>query len=105
MVGGAKCGMTTLKPWSKLCFNADVFALHITTVRVTIKASATKPGVPNKKSCFEPNASYLLEIPYSDDRELLMDILYYGSEVRIIVPKELRKKVASRLAKAVGQYR
>lgn len=48
--------------------------------------------------------SYELQVPYSDPRELLMDILRYGPEVEVIAPEELRKEVAVRLAKAAAQY-
>lgn len=48
---------------------------------------------------------YELQIPYSDPRELLMDILKYGPEVEVIAPVELRLMVAERLTAAAGQYR
>ncbi len=38
--------------------------------------------------------SYILEIPYSDSRELMMDILKYGPDVEVLGPKVLREKVA-----------
>jgi predicted DNA-binding transcriptional regulator YafY len=47
---------------------------------------------------------YILEVPYSDDRELLMDILRYGPDVEVLAPKALRETVATRLRDAVAQY-
>jgi len=47
---------------------------------------------------------YELQIPYSDPRELLMDILKYGAEVEVIAPAELREKVAERLRAAAERY-
>ncbi|MEZ5435535.1 MAG: YafY family protein [Pseudomonadales bacterium] len=37
--------------------------------------------------------SITLEVPYSDDRELLMDILKHGAEVQVIKPAALKKRV------------
>lgn len=47
---------------------------------------------------------YELQVPYSDERELLMDILKYGPEVEVIAPDELRGQVADRLRRASGLY-
>jgi predicted DNA-binding transcriptional regulator YafY len=47
---------------------------------------------------------YILEVPYSDDTELLMDILKYGPQVEVLAPDDLRTKVAQRLRKAAAQY-
>ncbi|TAN84433.1 MAG: YafY family transcriptional regulator [Gallionella sp.] len=59
---------------------------------------------PNQKSSFDKDGNYLLEIPYSDDRELLMDILKYGGDVEVISPQALRKRVADELRRAHGRY-
>lgn len=52
----------------------------------------------------EPDGSYLLKVPYSDDRELLGDILRFGADVQVLEPKELRSKVQKTLLEAVGKY-
>lgn len=54
---------------------------------------------------FDGDGSYLLEIPYSDDRELLMDILRHGGDVEVLEPAELRKRVAEALAETARLYR
>jgi predicted DNA-binding transcriptional regulator YafY len=59
---------------------------------------------PEQKGEMQPDGSYLLHIPYSDDRELLMDILKYGEEVEVLKPKVLRNKVKDKLQQAAGQY-
>jgi predicted DNA-binding transcriptional regulator YafY len=59
---------------------------------------------PRQKGKFERNGSYLLEIPYSDDRELVMDILRHGPEVEVIAPKVLRERVVELLEGARGKY-
>lgn len=59
---------------------------------------------PRQKSHFE-NGAYILEIPYSDDRELVMDILKYGPDVEVLAPEALRVKVLEYLSQANDQYR
>lgn len=45
-----------------------------------------------------------LAIPYSDPRELLMDILRHGEDVEIIAPEELRDQVKERLKRTLAHY-
>ncbi len=47
---------------------------------------------------------YELQIPYSDERELLMEILKYGPDVEVIAPEELRNKVHQYLQQAMQHY-
>ncbi len=51
------------------------------------------------------NGYYMLEIPYSDDRELILDILKQGPDVEVITPASLRRAIAERLRSAAGQYK
>jgi len=59
---------------------------------------------PQQKGRME-NGCYILEIPYSDDRELVLDTLKHGPDVEVLRPKSLRKKVLEQLLRAAGQYR
>jgi len=59
---------------------------------------------PEQQSAWLPDGSYRLEVPYSDDRELVMDILKHGAEVEVEGPAELRRRVAHLLADAVRRY-
>ena len=59
---------------------------------------------PRQKSKFEPDGSYLLEMPYADDRELLMDILKYGPDAEVLAPATLRETVAERLRQSAKRY-
>ena len=43
-------------------------------------------------------------MPYSDPRELVMDILKYGADVEVVRPLTLRRLVASQLEKAARRY-
>ncbi len=51
------------------------------------------------------NGGFELCIPCGDPRELIMDILTYGSEVEVLRPKKPRNAVAGRLKAATRQYR
>ncbi len=59
---------------------------------------------PDQITRLLPNGSVELEIPYSDDRELLADVLRHGADVQVLRPRELRRKVAEVLAAAASQY-
>lgn len=58
---------------------------------------------PQQKGWFEKE-HYFLEIPYSDDRELTLDILKYGPDVEVMAPAALRRAVAEKLRAAARQY-
>jgi predicted DNA-binding transcriptional regulator YafY len=51
------------------------------------------------------DGSYLMEVPYSDPRELVMDILKHGDQVEVLGPKTLRNQVAEAHRRAAEQYR
>ena len=59
---------------------------------------------PKQRGWFEADGSYLLELPYSAEQELLMDILRHGPEVEVLSPERLRMRVREQLAAAVGRY-
>jgi predicted DNA-binding transcriptional regulator YafY len=59
---------------------------------------------PNQESRFDGAGFYFLRVPYSDDRELMMDILKHGSHVEVLQPNELRKRVAEEINAAAMKY-
>ena len=59
---------------------------------------------PRQKARFDKDGTYLLEVPFSDSRELVMDILKQGAGVEVLAPATLRKDVAAQLQKALDQY-
>jgi predicted DNA-binding transcriptional regulator YafY len=59
---------------------------------------------PKQKSRMEPDGSYVLEVPFSSDRELAMDVLRYGADVEVIGPRMLREEIAQRLRSAAARY-
>ena len=56
---------------------------------------------PNQQGRFDTDGSYLLELPYADPRELVMDILRHVPEVEVVGPATLHKAVAEKLRQAV----
>ena len=52
----------------------------------------------------EADGSYVLELPYSGEPELVMDLLRHGAGVEVIAPPTLRARVAEELAAAASQY-
>jgi predicted DNA-binding transcriptional regulator YafY len=50
------------------------------------------------------DGGFLLTVPYSDPRELVLEILRYGPDVRVLEPPELQQEVAKRLRAAADQY-
>ena len=47
---------------------------------------------------------YELKVPYSNSRELLMDVLKYGADAEIVAPVSLREEMKIMLQLAVGAY-
>ena len=47
---------------------------------------------------------YELKLPYSNARELLMDVLHYGSDAVIVEPQSLREQARALLALALSNY-
>jgi predicted DNA-binding transcriptional regulator YafY len=59
---------------------------------------------PQQKGRFERDGSYLLELPFSDPRELAMDVLRHGPHVEVLEPASLREAVKEQLAAALARY-
>lgn len=57
-----------------------------------------------QKASFDKDGNYILEFEYNQDPELVMDILKHGSEVEVLAPAGLRKRVKEELQKAIQQY-
>ena len=58
-----------------------------------------------QKSRFEEDGSYLLEVPYAEEQELVMDLLRYGADVEVLEPAPLRERVTAALTAALARYR
>jgi predicted DNA-binding transcriptional regulator YafY len=59
---------------------------------------------PEQQSTTEADGSFVLSIPYSDDRELVGDILRFGPEVEVLSPPALKASVQKMLLAAIGRY-
>jgi predicted DNA-binding transcriptional regulator YafY len=59
---------------------------------------------PEQITSLDREGGYRLEFPYSDDRELIMDILKFGPDVEVLGPTSLRKAVVERLHSSLKQY-
>lgn len=59
---------------------------------------------PDQKGSLDLDGSYTLEVPYSDERELIGDILKYGSDVEVLSPMSLRKALKTHLTQALATY-
>ncbi len=52
----------------------------------------------------EADGSYVLELPYSKEPELVMDLLRHGAGVEVLAPPSLRMRVSTEHAVAARQY-
>ncbi len=59
---------------------------------------------PMQESAFEDDGSYVLSFPYSDDRELIGDIMRFGADVQVLAPPALRSKVQKSFLEAAARY-
>jgi len=58
----------------------------------------------SQRTRFEKDGSYVLEVPYADDRELVMEILKFGADVEVLGPDVLRRKISKQLETARRKY-
>ncbi len=59
---------------------------------------------PQQEGHFELDGAWLLRLPFSDPRELVMDILRYADDVEVLAPSTLRQAVKEQLARAAARY-
>jgi predicted DNA-binding transcriptional regulator YafY len=57
-----------------------------------------------QRTHFEDDGRFVLEIPFADDRELLMDILKYGRDVEVVSPAELQRRVVQEAQAVADNY-
>ncbi|MER2622355.1 MAG: WYL domain-containing protein [Accumulibacter sp.] len=60
---------------------------------------------PKQEGKFLDDGSYELRVPYADNRELIMDIMKYGSDCQVIEPEALQASVAQELRRGLKNYR
>ena len=79
--------------WAKLRFTAEA-----------ARWVSAQVWHPRQRAKLEADGSYVLEIPYSHERELVMEILKYGADVEVLAPDSLRSRVAEDLKRAANSY-
>jgi proteasome accessory factor C len=60
---------------------------------------------PKQKGQWIDKKTYRLAIPYGHDRELLMDVLKWGADARIVSPSSLKNKAVSILSQTIKNYK
>lgn len=65
---------------------------------------ATEHWHPQQKGEFEADGSYVLEVPYADHRELVMDVLKHGTHCEVLGPEGLRRGVGEEVRKLANKY-
>jgi len=59
---------------------------------------------PKQRARFEKDGRYVLEVPYSSEKELVMDILKFGPEVEVLAPDALRESVRKLAERTAAAY-
>ena len=81
--------------------------LQFATLRFTPKRArwvAQETWHPRQHGEFAADGSYLLRLPYSDARELSMDILRFGADVEVLGPDTLRQGIEAEARRLVELY-
>lgn len=81
------------KGWATILFSAEA-----------ARWAAEERWHSQQQGLFLPDGSYELRLPYSNPRELLMDVLRYGPDARITAPQSLRSEAQILLQLALSQY-
>ncbi len=80
---------------------------HTAHLRFTARAArwvSRERWHPTQSGQFLADGRYDLKVPYTDNRELVMDLMRHGSDVEVLGPPELRQTVIARLEAARQQY-
>lgn len=60
---------------------------------------------PDQVGYTEPNGCYRLRVPYTDHRELMMDILRFGAECEVLSPPDLRHCLKMQAERMLACYK
>ena len=83
-------------------------AEHLARLRFSAEAArwaADEAWHPQQQGAWLADGCYELQVPYGDDRELLMEIRRYGPDVEVLAPSLLRQRLAESLQQALAAYR
>ncbi|HUO81895.1 MAG TPA: WYL domain-containing protein [Gammaproteobacteria bacterium] len=59
---------------------------------------------PEQSGSYELDGGYVLQVPFSDPRELLADVLSHGADVEVLAPPSLRLAVEEQLKRSAAKY-
>lgn len=82
-------------------------AVQWATLRFTPERArwvATEQWHPEQKGEWDAQGHWVLQIPYSDDRELVMDILRHTPEVEVLKPGGLRQRVLEKMQESLSRW-
>jgi len=77
------------------------------TLRVSAQAAqwvSREQWHPDQQGKWQDDGSYELKVPFSDETELLMDVLRQGSQIEVLSLASLRQMVCERLRDALAVY-
>ena len=81
-------------------------ALHRARVKFTAKRAQwvdKETWHHDQTSTYLADGSYVLEVPYSNDQELVMDLMRHSPEVEVLDPPELRQRLHAALCAAASK--
>jgi predicted DNA-binding transcriptional regulator YafY len=58
---------------------------------------------PEQRGRVQADGTYVLDVPFADPRELMMDVLKYGAEVEVLGPPELAEAIAAEVARMAAR--
>lgn len=77
--------------WARLRFSAE-----------RARWVAAERWHPQQRGAWDAEGRWMLDLPYADPRELVMDILRHAAEVEVLWPQELADEVVARLRAALA---
>lgn len=93
-----------LGPGYGIIANGEPAIAHLRFTAERARWVAQETWHPAQRGRSTTDDSYLLDVPYTDDRELVMDILRHGADVEVIGPAALRTRVAREAEKLHSLY-
>ncbi|OED35903.1 hypothetical protein AB833_29050 [Chromatiales bacterium (ex Bugula neritina AB1)] len=63
------------------------------------------PWCREQRSRTDAKGNYLLEVPYVESNELILDVLRHGPDIEVLRPTGLRRKVKEQVEKMAAIYR
>jgi predicted DNA-binding transcriptional regulator YafY len=77
--------------WARLRFSAE-----------RSRWVASEHWHPDQRGTFEADGRYVLEVPYADHRELMMDVLKHGRHCEVLGPEGLRAQVRTEIGAMIA---